>query len=143
LLRREIRFHEARQKCMFCHKEHRLMEAGISKMEHALLNEALLCTQCHFDPHDGLFGQACRECHRIRTWKVAGYRHPGAHRTDCRLCHKGPDSHGDKRFWKMIVGDMGMASADQKDCWRCHTIFHWDRLKPRKALRTSSSGSPS
>jgi len=143
LLRREMRFHEARRRCMSCHKEHRLMEAGVSKMEHTLLNEKLLCTQCHFDPHEGLFGESCRECHRIRTWKVEGYRHPHADRTDCHLCHKGPDSHYDARFWKVIVEEMEMESVDRKECWQCHTIFHWSHLKQRKKLEASSAVSPS
>jgi hypothetical protein len=128
-LRKEIRFHEVRQKCMSCHQEHGLIDGGISRMEHKLLNEELLCTQCHFDPHRGLFGQKCRECHRIRTWNVARYRHPAPNRTDCYLCHKGPESHSDARFWKMIVKRMGKESADQKACWRCHTISDWSHLQ--------------
>lgn len=132
LLRREIRFHEEERKCLSCHKEHRLMEAGVSKMEHTLLNEELPCSQCHFDPHKGLFGQECRECHRIRTWRIAAYRHPDPNRTECYRCHKAPESHYDERFWKIIVTDRGIESAGLKACGACHTIFYWPQLKQKR-----------
>lgn len=128
-LRKEIHFHEASQRCSSCHKEHGLLEAGISKMDHTLLSGELLCSQCHFDPHKGLFGPNCRDCHGIRNWKITGYRHPEADRTDCNRCHKGPASHYDERFWKIILKDVGILSINPEDCWQCHTIFHWPHLK--------------
>ena len=129
-LGKEIRFHEARQRCLSCHKEHGLLEAGITKMDHTLLNGELLCSQCHFDPHKGLFGQNCRDCHGIRDWKIAGYHHPAEDRTDCNRCHKGPASHYDEIFWDFILKDMGMVSIQPENCGQCHTISHWPDLKP-------------
>ncbi|WP_268750707.1 hypothetical protein [Desulfatitalea tepidiphila] len=38
-------------------------------MDHALLNPELLCATCHFDPHEKLFGENCRECHVIHDWQ--------------------------------------------------------------------------
>lgn len=128
-LRKEIRFHEDRQRCLSCHKEHSLLEAGITKMDHTLLNGELLCSQCHFDPHNGLFGQNCRDCHGIRGWKINGYRHPAGDRTDCNRCHKGPASHYDERFWKIILKDVGMVSIQPENCGHCHTISHWPDSK--------------
>jgi hypothetical protein len=124
-LRREIRFHEAEARCLTCHKEHGMQGERISDMEHTVLHEDLLCTDCHFDRHEGLFGSECRACHSITTWKVPGYRHPEASRTDCFKCHKAPESHYDKRFWNLIVDDMKENAASPVDCWRCHTIRHW------------------
>lgn len=135
--KKEIRFHEARQHCVVCHKEHRMLEATISEMDHTLLNEELLCTACHFDRHDGLFGHSCRQCHGLRSWKVNGYRHPSEERDDCYRCHKGPQSHYDERFWNLIVKDMDQEDIPQKDCWRCHTIYHWQHLKMEHTIVSS------
>jgi hypothetical protein len=34
------------------------------------------------------------------------------------------------------VEDMEMESVDRKDCWRCHTIFHWPQLRQIKGSNT-------
>lgn len=128
-LPRVIRFHEAEEKCLHCHQEHGVFDAGISRMKHTLLNEALLCTACHFDIHRGMFGEACRECHRISTWKIEGYRHPSAERRDCARCHKSPAFHKDERYWRMILERTGAENASSEDCWRCHTVNHWPHLE--------------
>jgi hypothetical protein len=122
---------------MICHKEHQLLGATITAMDHRILNDQLLCTTCHFDRHEGLFGEQCRECHRIKTWKVPGYRHPVGDGTDCYRCHKGPQSHYDERFWDLIVKDMEEESIPVRDCWRCHTIHHWPHLKMEHKMSTS------
>ncbi len=137
MLKKEIRFHEARQNCMACHKEHQMLGANISIMDHKPLNEELLCTTCHFDRHDGLFGRNCRECHGIRSWKVPGYRHPVEDRTDCYRCHKGPQSHYDERFWDLIVKDMEKESVPERDCCQCHTIYHWRYRRMEHEIPTS------
>jgi len=134
VLKREIRFHEGGKNCLVCHKEHRMLGMTISKMDHTILNEQLMCTQCHFDRHDGLFGENCRECHGINSWEVEGYRHPAQERTDCSRCHRGPASHHDVRFWNLIVKDMEMETVSQNDCWRCHTIYHWRHLKMKHKI---------
>lgn len=128
-VRPEIRFHGAQKNCLICHKEHRLLGTTITAMDHRILNDQLLCTRCHLDRHDGLFGQRCRECHGIKTWNVTGYRHPPEERRKCYLCHRGPQSHYNDRFWGLIVQDMAQKNILQKDCWRCHSIYHWGHLK--------------
>jgi hypothetical protein len=128
-LPRVLRFHEAKAKCLRCHQEHGVFEIGISRMDHTVLNEALLCTMCHFDAHRGRFGEACRECHRISTWKIAGYRHPSGERRDCARCHKPPAFHTDKRYWQVILQSTGVKDETPQDCWRCHTVNHWPHLR--------------
>lgn len=129
--RREIRFHQAGKHCLTCHKEHGMLGRTISKMDHTVLNKRLLCTQCHLDRHDGRFGQDCRQCHGIGTWRIEPYRHPAEKRRDCHQCHRGPASHYDVDFWRLILEDMAGQEVSQKDCWRCHTIDHWRHLKMR------------
>lgn len=127
--RQEIRFHEAKKNCLVCHKEHHMFGGTISVMDHRILNDQLLCTACHFDQHSGQFGQECRECHGITDWKIAGYKHPSEDRRDCHLCHVGPQSHYEPQFWQLILEDMPRKDISPEECWRCHGIFHWSRLK--------------
>lgn len=136
-LRKEIRFHEAGTRCLTCHKEHRMLGETISDMKHTVLHEDLLCTDCHFDRHDGLFGPECRACHGITTWKIPGYRHPEAGRRDCFKCHKAPASHYDERFWTLILKDMTRKDVSAQDCWKCHTIRHWRHLVMEHDLKPS------
>ncbi|MBW2107756.1 MAG: cytochrome c3 family protein [Deltaproteobacteria bacterium] len=133
--RREIRFHQAGKHCLVCHKEHGMLDRTTSKMDHTILNGQLLCTQCHFDRHGGRFGSNCRQCHGIRSWRIASYRHPAEGRRDCIKCHNGPASHDDVDFWRLILKDMPKQKVSQKDCWRCHTIYHWRHLKMRHEPR--------
>lgn len=121
----ELRFHETEQYCLRCHQEHRGATAKISQMDHTLLNGDLLCSQCHLDRHNGLFGQECRECHRITTWKVQGFRHPPEEKKNCSRCHKAPRSHYDEHFWGLIEKDHFQGQAETKpievkECWLCH-----------------------
>jgi hypothetical protein len=136
--RTEIRFHEAKTECLTCHKEHQLLGTTITAMDHRILNDDLLCSTCHFDKHEGLFGEQCRECHGIKTWKVATYKHPPEDRRRCHVCHKGPQSHYNTRFWLLIVEDMGQEDIPQEDCWRCHGIYHWGHLKMEHRIPATS-----
>jgi hypothetical protein len=136
-LRKEIRFHETGTRCLKCHKEHGMLGETISNMDHTVLHGDLLCSACHFDKHDGLFGSECRTCHSITTWKIPGYRHPVTGRKDCFKCHKAPESHYDKRFWNLIVDDMEEHAVSPSDCWRCHTIRHWPHLVMRHDIKSS------
>jgi hypothetical protein len=126
---RLIRFHEAKKNCLYCHQEHGIFESGISQMDHTVLNEALLCTVCHFDVHRGRFGEDCRACHAISAWKIAGYHHPSVERKDCARCHKPPAFHEDKRYWQIILESTGVQEAALEDCWRCHTTNQWPHLR--------------
>jgi len=129
-----IAFHEANEYCLKCHREHGGAAADISRMDHTLLNGELLCTQCHFDKHDGLFGRDCRACHGITTWKVEGYRHPPEGNRECARCHRAPRSHYEPEFWSRIEKGMSETSVSQKKCWECHRVHDWRHRKMGHAL---------
>lgn len=132
-LRPGIRFHEAEHLCLECHTEHRGRKGQISDMDHTLLNPDLICSQCHFDPHSGLFGPDCRECHGITTWNIEGFQHPSKERRQCQRCHKAPQSHQAAGFKKRIMQMHekvfpGEDAIIIKDCWRCHITHDWRHL---------------
>ncbi|MFP3983109.1 MAG: hypothetical protein ACLFV2_05400 [Desulfurivibrionaceae bacterium] len=132
-LRPAIRFHEAGRHCLQCHTEHQGRKGQIAAMDHTLLHPDLLCSQCHFDPHGGLFGQNCRECHGITGWNIESFQHPSRERKDCRRCHKAPQSHRASGFKKRILQTHERVFPDEeaiviKDCWRCHITHDWRHL---------------
>ena len=126
-----IRFHTAEANCLHCHSEHRGTNGNIAEMNHTILNGNLACTACHYDPHEKLFGENCRNCHRISTWTVQGYRHPSADIANCNRCHRPPYSHLDPQFWEKIKSSRpGRQTIDSpKDCRRCHTTHAWAHLQ--------------
>lgn len=126
---KKLRFHEEKKNCMHCHTLHVGSSGSGSKMDHTLLSGKLTCSQCHFDKHDGLFGQECRQCHSIRTWKVSGYRHPPEDDPFCYRCHKAPSSHCEPDSWERLKGEAGVAPSSERDCSTCHTVLDWKRLK--------------
>lgn len=134
-LRPEIRFHEAGQHCLACHSEHRGATGPAATMDHTLLHPDLMCATCHFDPHGGLFGDECRQCHGLSAWKVPGYRHPAADRDDCHLCHRPPLSHQNPDFWSRLeerhqikIGDKE-AQVQPQECRQCHLTHSWRHLR--------------
>jgi hypothetical protein len=125
-----IRFHIAGEHCLKCHTEHQGRKGPVSAMDHTLLNPELSCTRCHFDPHSGLFGPDCRECHGLRTWQVKGFQHPSQDQKTCNRCHKPPDSHRFKEFQQRILeGHDQVFPEDEspmiENCWRCHLTKDW------------------
>jgi hypothetical protein len=128
-----IRFHTDETHCLSCHSEHFGYSGNIAKMNHTVLNEALSCTMCHYDPHEKLFGSNCRTCHGISTWKIKGYKHPSSQGRNCNRCHRAPQSHQDENFWKEIEASQPHL-VDKKnvlspnDCWKCHTTHAWPHL---------------
>ena len=138
LLKPQIRFHAAGDRCMDCHTEHKGKNADISGMKHRILNEKLQCTQCHIDPHGGLFGEKCRECHRISTWHIRGFSHPSEN-SDCIRCHKAPLSHQIERFWQLITEGkfkdiQDVESSYRNECGRCHIPHRWDHLRMKHTI---------
>ncbi len=128
-----LRFHEAHEHCLDCHTEHKGYGADISEVDHTIFNPDLSCTDCHYDAHDGKFGQDCRACHSIDTWEVQGYRHPPAEDRNCHRCHAAPASHHAQDFWDTIIEGHEMIvdredPPDVEDCWRCHTTHRWGHL---------------
>lgn len=133
-LPRKIRFHETDELCLDCHTEHRGSVASISTMDHTLLHPDLLCSTCHFDPHERLFGENCRACHGISDWEVPGYRHPPVERGNCARCHRPPLSHQDRRFWQRLeerhqlkIGED--AEVKPRECGKCHVPHSWSHLR--------------
>lgn len=131
-----IRFHTAETHCLSCHGEHFGHAANITKMDHTVLNEALSCTMCHYDPHEKLFGTNCRTCHGIFTWEIEGYAHPQAEGRNCDRCHRAPLSHQDETFWNEIATSHAPLSENKiapspNDCWKCHTTHAWPHLTMR------------
>ena len=134
-LKPELQFHEAGRFCTKCHFEHMGRGISISKVDHTLFNGKLLCKQCHLDPHKGLFGINCRQCHGIKTWKVEGFRHPRDEERECYRCHRPPQSHLDERFWAEILEGHTLSQGEEiqhiqvKECWRCHITHRWAHLR--------------
>ena len=133
-LRRDLRFHAAEAHCLDCHTEHRGAVGSISRMDHTLLHSDLLCSTCHFDPHEKLFGENCRACHGLSGWGVPGYRHPPASRGNCARCHRPPLSHQDRLFWQRLeerhelrIGED--AEIKPSECWKCHVPHNWSHLR--------------
>ncbi len=131
----KLRFHETGWRCLECHTEH---QSRITAMDHTLLNGDLLCSQCHLDPHDGLFGAECRECHGIRTWNIPAFRHPPADRGNCNRCHRPPFSHTDPHLWSLIQKEheetAGRRLESPGDCRRCHVTHDWRHQRMKHVL---------
>jgi hypothetical protein len=129
-LRPELRFHQAERYCTVCHKEHRGMNGSISRMDHTILHPDLTCDRCHLDPHDALFGANCRECHELKTWRIAGYHHPPREDQNCSRCHAVPLSHQGKHFEELILKfhlekTLEKTAVEPNQCWRCHVVHDW------------------
>ena len=132
-LKPQIRFHEDGKHCLDCHTEHIGYGADISEVDHTLFHPDLSCTDCHFEVHDGKFGDDCRACHGIDTWEIEGFRHPPFEDRNCHRCHAAPASHHEDGFWDQIIEGHGILldredPPDVEECWRCHTTHRWGHL---------------
>lgn len=107
--------------------ESRLMRPGAG----AALASALNCAGCHAaqDPHFGLFGRACNECHVTERWTIAGYRHPSARSLDCAQCHQAPPSHYMEHFRMISMKVAGVENAQVSECYRCHKTTSWNDIR--------------
>ena len=113
------------------------------------------CTDCHKDPHQNRFGQACATCHSVAGWKklkpagqAVGFhdktRYPlrGKHaEAACQACH-GPFRGQKAARYKGLafetctrchadthVGQMGRSGSPEAACERCHGV---DGFQPAK-----------
>lgn len=132
-LRPEIRFHAAERNCLFCHKEHVPIKQ-ISRMDHTLLHPELGCEDCHFDPHQMLFGRNCRDCHGISEWAITGFHHPPEERGSCDKCHRAPRSHDYKEFRARIIAihpksPPAEVEREIRQCRLCHVTHEWQHLR--------------
>lgn len=112
--------------CQSCHIE--------NKFEKELSNE---CSSCHssIEPHLGVFGKVCNDCHTEKTWENNSYQHfnetgfslKGKHnklkcidchsevlkpKTLCISCHLNDDVH---------------QRSNGKKCQSCHNEKIWDK----------------
>jgi hypothetical protein len=147
----------ARVACDRCHQRERdpagkqAFPAAVS--EHFLRYKPLAhatCADCHKDPHQNRFGQACASCHGLQGWLKLSpaaqavsvhdkTRFPlrGKHaEAACRSCH-GPFP-GQKARWRGLTfgacadchadahaGQMGKGRSPEAACDRCHDVAGW------------------
>ena len=92
---------------------------------------ALDCSSCHQnrDPHRGLFGRECAECHQINSWKIAGFMHPSPRSQDCAQCHQAPPSHYMMHFHMLSMRVAGQMHAKVEQCLLCHQTDNWNNIK--------------
>lgn len=91
---------------------------------------ALDCAACHatVDPHLGLFGSECSECHGTKAWAVTEYRHPAARSRDCAQCHQAPPSHYMMHFEMISAKVARKPHARVEQCYECHRITSWNDI---------------
>lgn len=91
---------------------------------------ALDCNSCHSngDPHVGLMGRDCVECHGTTSWAIPDYRHPSSQSRDCAQCHQAPPSHYMMHF-KMISARVAKKPhARVEQCYSCHRTTSWNDI---------------
>ena len=92
---------------------------------------ALDCNSCHQnrDPHRGLMGRECAECHQTNSWKIAGFLHPSPQSQECAQCHQAPPSHYMMHFEMMSKMVAGQMHAKVEQCFMCHQTDSWNNIK--------------
>jgi hypothetical protein len=104
-----------------------------------------LCTDCHKDPHEGRFKDACTKCHNTAAWNSfnkGGFNHDatryplrGKHVTvECAACHDRAKAFGPKPRFALCTDchkdlHAGKATLLGKvvDCAPCHTVDGFDK----------------
>lgn len=93
--------------------------------------EALLdCSACHAneDPHFGLFGRDCDQCHSTSAWTLPRFQHPSPRSKDCNQCHQAPPSHYMMHF-KMVSAKVARKPhAKVEQCYVCHETTSWNDI---------------
>lgn len=100
----------------------------------------LNCRSCHAtkDPHLGLLGSDCANCHATTQWTLAEFQHPSPDSFDCAQCHQAPPSHYMMHFSMVskrvarqedarVAQCCGPAQVNQ--CYRCHQTTSWNDIK--------------
>lgn len=95
------------------------------------LERTLNCNQCHatHDPHRGLFGAGCSDCHTTSGWRINGYRHPSPTSRDCVQCHLAPPSHYMEHFHMISEKVVGFEHVDVRSCYLCHVTTAWNEIR--------------
>ncbi|MBI5128889.1 MAG: cytochrome c3 family protein [Rhodopseudomonas palustris] len=104
-----------------------LMLAKSEDREKAVLE----CVSCHSnrDPHRGLFGKNCADCHELGSWRVAGFLHPSPRSKDCAQCHQAPPSHYMEHFSMIDKMVTGQEHAAVTQCYQCHRTDSFNDIK--------------
>lgn len=90
--------------------------------------EALLdCSTCHSneDPHFGLMGRDCAQCHGTQMWTIPVFRHPSSKSRDCAQCHQAPPSHYMMHFNMVSAKVARKPHAKVEQCFECHRTTAW------------------
>ncbi|MDK9699171.1 MAG: multiheme c-type cytochrome [bacterium] len=100
------------------------------------------CSRCHTEPHEGLLGNQCNDCHRTSRWNDLSFRHnqtnfplTNKHATvACNECHK------TQRYVDVT-----------NDCYSCHTrdytqaaqpVHSANAFPPNQCINCHRSGGP-
>lgn len=122
-------------------KQHPLTATPTAQHPHiSPLELTLNCQTCHAtkEPHNGLFGQDCADCHSTAQWTITQFQHPSPGSFDCAQCHQAPPSHYMEHFnmiSKPVAGqqDAEVAAccgpAQVNQCYRCHQTTSWNDIK--------------
>lgn len=89
------------------------------------------CAGCHSnrDPHQGLLGRDCANCHNSSTWRVSGYAHPSPSSKDCAQCHQAPPSHYMEHFSMVSQPIAKQEHAKVNECFLCHRTNSFNDVK--------------
>ncbi len=111
-----------------------------AQLDESSARESLNCVGCHStkDPHLGLMGKDCAQCHTMTKWTVAEFRHPSPRSTSCAQCHQAPPSHYMMHFDMIskkiarqedaqVAACCGPAQVNQ--CYRCHQTTSWNDIQ--------------
>lgn len=98
------------------------LEASLTRRE-ALLD----CSTCHSneDPHFGLMGRDCAQCHGTQMWTIPAFRHPSTKSRDCAQCHQAPPSHYMMHFNMVSAKVARKPHAKVEQCFECHRTTAW------------------
>jgi hypothetical protein len=89
------------------------------------------CASCHSnkDPHRGLMGTDCVQCHRTSEWTIPEFRHPSPTSVSCAQCHQAPPSHYMMHFKVVCQAVARQPNAQVNQCYACHQTDDWNDIK--------------
>ena len=126
---------EGKHKSVECEKCHKVEIISGSRFQYFAGIPFGNCTDCHRDVHQGKFGQDCRQCHSVESFRapasLPGFDHDrtnypleGKHRqVNCRNCHK-----------------TSLTDPLQHDrCTQCHADYHKGQLVREGSVQDCAS----
>lgn len=140
--RQTTSFHAEVRVCADCHVEHSGGAGLLTPLDHELLaglemragsleKASLDCRTCHGnrDPHFGLLGDDCSDCHETATWDVVAFTHPSPRSRDCSQCHQAPPSHYMEHFKMLSAKVARKPQAEVSECFQCHLTTAWPDIR--------------